>query len=76
MQSRAMCYLGYEYHILDNAFLVHKPGIKIYKTDHDQDALIYKTSKLLNDVIEPHLKIIYGDKEYHWKSQQNFKLIC
>lgn len=83
-QSRAMCYLGYEYHILDNAFLVHKPGIKIYKADHKRDEITNRSSTLLKNVIEPHLKIIYGDKaecnwtlhKYIWKSQQNFKLIC
>lgn len=27
-QAYALCVLDYEFHTLDNAFLVHKPGIK------------------------------------------------
>lgn len=30
-----MCVLGYDYHLLDNAFLVHKPGIKRRKSEAD-----------------------------------------
>lgn len=30
-QGYKLCVLDYEFHILDNAFLVHKPGIKILK---------------------------------------------
>lgn len=31
LQGYKLCVMDYEFHILDNGFLVHKPGIKILK---------------------------------------------
>lgn len=46
--------------ILDNAFLVHKPGIKIYKKDPRRAMLAGKTHQLINKIIYPELKVLYG----------------
>lgn len=39
MQGYKLCVLDYEFQILDNGFLVHKPGIKILKKGKSNDLL-------------------------------------
>lgn len=58
-----MCLLDYEFHILDNAFLVHKPGIKISRKDPKRATLIRKSSQLMRKTIEPELEWLYGERE-------------
>jgi hypothetical protein len=48
---------------LDNAFLVHKPGIKINKKDPHRDAVVRKTNALIREAIFPELKVRYGTRE-------------
>lgn len=57
-----MCWLGYEFHILDNAFLVHRPGIKLWHEDKKRNELAKKATAKINSFIEPHMKILYGGK--------------
>jgi len=52
--------MDYEFHILDNAFLVHKPGIKVLKKDNRRAMLSGKTNQLIRKIIYPELKIMYG----------------
>ncbi|KAI4459830.1 hypothetical protein MML48_6g00018602 [Holotrichia oblita] len=59
-QGYALCVLDYDFLILDNAFLVHKPGIKVYKKDMKRSMLTAKTNQLIKKIIFPELKIIYG----------------
>ncbi|XP_043064720.1 beta-1,4-glucuronyltransferase 1 isoform X1 [Drosophila ficusphila] len=59
-QGYALCVLDYEFHILDNAFLVHKPGIKVLKKDNRRAMLSGKTNQLIRKIIYPELKIMYG----------------
>ncbi|XP_068150752.1 beta-1,4-glucuronyltransferase 1 isoform X1 [Drosophila tropicalis] len=59
-QGYALCVLDYEFHILDNAFLVHKPGIKVLKKDNRRAMLATKTNQLIKKIIYPELKIMYG----------------
>ncbi|GLH06332.1 uncharacterized protein GBIM_11816, partial [Gryllus bimaculatus] len=59
-QGYALCVLDYEFHILDNAFLVHKPGIKTLKKDPQRAVLASKTNNLIKKVIFPELKVLYG----------------
>lgn len=54
--------LDYEFHILDNAFLVHKPGIKVLKKDTRRAMLAGKTNQLIRKIIYPELKIMYGTR--------------
>lgn len=62
-QGYALCVLDYDFLILDNAFLVHRPGIKIYKRDSRRDALAAKTNMLIKKIIVPELKVIYGTRK-------------
>lgn len=56
----AMCALDYEFRILDNAFLVHRPGIKVYHEDKRRAALQAKTNRMIREVINKELKLVYG----------------
>ncbi|XP_030381132.1 beta-1,4-glucuronyltransferase 1-like isoform X1 [Scaptodrosophila lebanonensis] len=62
-QGYALCVLDYEFHILDNAFLVHKPGIKVLKKDNRRAMLAGKTNQLIRKIIYPELKIMYGTRK-------------
>lgn len=62
-QGYAMCVLDYDYMILDNAFLVHKPGIKIFQHDVDRDAETIKNDQLIKELILPELELIYGKRD-------------
>ncbi|XP_076275516.1 beta-1,4-glucuronyltransferase 1-like [Rhynchophorus ferrugineus] len=59
-QGYALCVLDYDFMILDNAFLVHKPGIKVYKKDPKRAMLAGKTNQLIKKIIFPELKVLYG----------------
>lgn len=61
LQNYAMCLLGYEYHILHPAFLVHKPGIK--ESIEWQSAYVQLMNSLIENVIVPEYKIIYGHND-------------
>lgn len=62
-QGYTLCVLDYEFHILDNAFLTHKPGIKTLKKDPARQVLASKTYTLIKKVILPELKVLYGVKK-------------
>lgn len=62
-QGYALCVLNYDFLILDNAFLVHKPGIKVFKKDVRRAMLAGKTNQLIKKIIFPELKIIYGSRK-------------
>uniref|UniRef100_W8AM09 N-acetyllactosaminide beta-1,3-N-acetylglucosaminyltransferase n=2 Tax=Ceratitis capitata TaxID=7213 RepID=W8AM09_CERCA len=62
-QGYALCVLDYEFHILDNAFLVHKPGIKVLQKDNRRAMLAGKTNQLIRKIIYPELKIMYGVRQ-------------
>ncbi|XP_025411580.1 beta-1,4-glucuronyltransferase 1 [Sipha flava] len=62
-QGYTLCVLDYEFHILDNAFLTHKPGIKTLKKDPARQVLASKTFNLIKKVILPELKVLYGVKK-------------
>ena len=47
-QGYALCVLDYEFQILDNAFLVHKPGIKVLKKDPKRAMLASRRSFIQN----------------------------
>ncbi|XP_071874364.1 beta-1,4-glucuronyltransferase 1 isoform X2 [Bombus fervidus] len=62
-QGYALCVLDYDFLILDNAFLVHRPGIKIFKKDVHREMLTAKTNALIRKIIIPELKILYGTRK-------------
>ncbi|CAO1381250.1 unnamed protein product [Diamesa serratosioi] len=62
-QGYSLCVLDYEFHILDNAFLVHKPGIKVLKKDPKRAMLAAKTNQLIKKIIYPELQVLYGTRK-------------
>ncbi|KAI8038239.1 beta-1,4-glucuronyltransferase 1 [Drosophila gunungcola] len=61
IQNYAMCLLGYEYHVLSPAFLVHSPGIKKF-TESDSSRLKFakEMTKFIKDKIEPEYRVLFG----------------
>ncbi|KAF2893222.1 hypothetical protein ILUMI_12941, partial [Ignelater luminosus] len=59
-QAYALCLLNYDYVILDNAFLVHKPGIKKKMVNAK---IIPKTGKFIREVLGKQLEAIYGKRK-------------
>ncbi|KAB7494819.1 Beta-1,4-glucuronyltransferase 1 [Armadillidium nasatum] len=55
-----MCVRDYEFHILDNAFLVHRPGIKKYAKDKTRDKIAAKQSYIIRTKIFPEYKTLFG----------------
>ena len=63
-----MCLMDYEFHVLDNAFLIHKPGIKTPSnnpTKPDQ-TIVKKQNKFIDEVIVTELvNSIGNNKDCH-----------
>ncbi|GJQ73359.1 hypothetical protein Trydic_g13727 [Trypoxylus dichotomus] len=63
-QAYTMCLLDYEFLVLDNVFLIHKPGIKKSKEQMKKyPKVVTKTNALIKNVIKPELKHLYGNRE-------------
>ncbi|XP_041673636.1 LOW QUALITY PROTEIN: beta-1,4-glucuronyltransferase 1 [Drosophila eugracilis] len=61
IQNFAMCLLGYEYHVLDPAFLVHSPGIKEpSKSDSIRLQYAKEMTKFIKDTVEPEYRVLFG----------------
>jgi beta-1,4-glucuronyltransferase 1 len=58
-----MCLLDYEFHILDNAFLVHRPGIKIYQKNNDTELLVNQTNVLVKEKYRFEIERLYGTRK-------------
>ncbi|XP_018014172.2 beta-1,4-glucuronyltransferase 1 [Hyalella azteca] len=63
-QMYIMCVLDYEFHVLDNAFLVHRPGIKRLRKDRRRDEQTAAQNALLSNTITPELQLIYGTRPH------------
>ena len=59
-QMYILCVRDYELHILDNAFLVHRPGIKRIVKDPARDKIAAKQRHLINSKIKNEYKTLYG----------------
>lgn len=61
-QAYIMCLLDYNFNVLSNGFLVHRPGIKSVK-----EASRFDLERLNNDLIAtqilPEIKIFYGERK-------------
>lgn len=55
-----MCVMDYDFHVLDNAFLIHKPGVKKKKVQMERFTDIVKNSSQLMKRIAIELQEIYG----------------
>ncbi|XP_018321905.1 beta-1,4-glucuronyltransferase 1-like [Agrilus planipennis] len=63
-QNYILCILDYTYIILDNAFLVHKPGIKKAKVQMNKYMeIVNETSVLVKKTIKPEIDSIYGTRK-------------
>ncbi|KXJ83970.1 hypothetical protein RP20_CCG025124 [Aedes albopictus] len=62
-QGYIMCVLGYNFHVLDNGFLVHKPGFKnvTEAARPDQEKV---QRKFVEEVIFEELKVLYGKNKH------------
>ena len=59
-QAFSMCLLDYDFAVLDNAFLVHRPGIKVSRRDKLRDSLGRKQNILIDSTIRRELQDHYG----------------
>ncbi|XP_045110967.1 uncharacterized protein LOC123504487 isoform X2 [Portunus trituberculatus] len=59
-QMYILCVRDYEFHILDNAFLVHRPGIKKVHRDPMRDKVVAKQNTAIRSKILPEYKTIFG----------------
>jgi len=64
-QGYKLCLLNYQFHILDNAFLMHRPGIKTKKTLHSamDKKKINAQNEFLKKTIFPEIKKLYGARK-------------
>lgn len=60
-QAFVMCLLDYNFHVLSNAFLVHKPGIKSVK-EAERFELEQASSELIRKTILPEIEAFYGKR--------------
>lgn len=61
-QGYILCLLDYEFAVLNNAFVTHKPG---FKTTAEAARPVYEkaTKKLIDRTIRPELDILYGSRK-------------
>ncbi|EAT35984.1 AAEL011899-PA [Aedes aegypti] len=62
-QGYIMCVLGYNFHVLDNGFLVHKPGFKNV-TEAARPEFERAQRNFVEEVIFEELKILYGENKH------------
>ncbi|XP_030555263.1 beta-1,4-glucuronyltransferase 1 [Drosophila novamexicana] len=60
IQGYAMCLLGYEYHVLHPAFLVHSPGIKKPARNSVRAKYAKEMTRFIKTKIEPEYRVLYG----------------
>lgn len=64
LQGYSMCVLNYNYHILDNAFLVHKFRVKLsHETGFSQKSFAVWTLPRIRQEIEPDIHAFHGTNE-------------
>ena len=64
-QGFKLCLLNYEFHILDNAFLIHKPGIKTKQIAENslKKNLVSDQKDFLTKTVMPEIKKLYGARK-------------
>lgn len=64
-QGYQLCVLDYDFMILNNAFLIHRPGIKTAKTSstHIDKAKVAAQNDFIKKIIMPELKQLYGTRK-------------
>ncbi|KAL7642872.1 UNVERIFIED_CONTAM: hypothetical protein RMT77_006160 [Armadillidium vulgare] len=62
VQSYIMCLMDYEFHVLDNAFIIHKPGIKERDKKVLKSDVVMKQKKLIETIIKEECNKLYGTR--------------
>ncbi|XP_001356075.2 beta-1,4-glucuronyltransferase 1-like [Drosophila pseudoobscura] len=63
IQNYAMCLLGYEYHVLHPAYLVHSPGIKKNASSKSsRRTFAREMTRFIKKKVEPEYQVLYGRK--------------
>jgi hypothetical protein len=64
-QGYQLCVMDYDFLILNNAFLIHRPGIKTAKENmnHTDRAKVSAQNDLIRKMIMPELKQLYGSRK-------------
>ncbi|XP_031334347.1 beta-1,4-glucuronyltransferase 1-like [Photinus pyralis] len=61
VQGYAMCLMNYDYLVLDNAFLTHKPGVKKQRIQLIKfRSMVYKTQQIIRKYVKPQLQYMFG----------------
>ena len=65
LQGFQMCLMDYEFHVLDNAFLIHRPGIKTKEQNPTKpnQKLVNEQNKFIKNVIQPELTQKVGNNK-------------
>lgn len=61
-QGYTLCLLDYDFHILSEGFLVHRPGIKTIGEAHRPE-LERQNSELITQQIVPQIESLYGKRK-------------
>ncbi|XP_063215644.1 beta-1,4-glucuronyltransferase 1-like [Bacillus rossius redtenbacheri] len=64
VQVFELCALCYEFHVLDNAFVVHKPGVKKFKKERDRSVYVHQTKEMVERIVLPELERKYPASRY------------
>ncbi|KAI8429696.1 hypothetical protein MSG28_000264 [Choristoneura fumiferana] len=62
-QGYILCVKDYDFMILNNAFLIHKPGIKRFAKNAKRDAIVSRQNHFVKGVITPELKKLFGTRD-------------
>ena len=64
-QGYQLCVLDYDFMILNNAFLIHRPGIKTAKSSssHIDKGKVAAQNDFIKKIIMPELKQLYGTRK-------------
>ena len=61
-QMYILCVRDYEFHVLDNAFLVHRPGIKLKNKKAIKNPIVDRQNKNIRNRIRQEYKILFGER--------------
>ncbi|KAK5650613.1 hypothetical protein RI129_001642 [Pyrocoelia pectoralis] len=63
-QGYAMCLMNYDYMVLDNAFLIHKPGVKKQRVQRIKfSGMIIKTQQMIRKYVKSQLQYLFGEND-------------
>uniref|UniRef100_T1GE97 Uncharacterized protein n=1 Tax=Megaselia scalaris TaxID=36166 RepID=T1GE97_MEGSC len=63
VQNYALCLLDYEFHLLNNAFLIHKSDGSLRKYDFKAKMLMEKENLLIKKTITAEVDLLFGSRE-------------